>query len=93
MFWIFFCKTSWGVGILINRHYLRKLIFGWQEASGVQRKAVFSLDSASSAVCLLIQLEKHVTEEGGVTPSVYTRKEPVSCSQFNQLCIDAYHAS
>jgi hypothetical protein len=25
-----------------------------------------------------VQLEKHVTEEGGVTPSVYTRKEPVS---------------
>jgi hypothetical protein len=63
------------------------------EASGVQRKAVFSLDSASSAVCLLIQLEKHVTEEGGVTPSVYTRKEPVSCSQFNQLWINSYHAS
>jgi hypothetical protein len=78
----------------IDKQALSKEVkFGWQEASGVQRKAVFSLDSASSAVCLLIQLEKHVTEEGGVTPSVYTRKEPVSCSQFNHLCINAYHAS
>lgn len=49
-----------------------------QEAGGYQRRAVFSLEAPSPAVCLLIQLEKHVTEEGGVTPSVYTRKEPVS---------------
>jgi hypothetical protein len=41
---------------------------------------VFSLEAASTAICLLIQLEKHVTEEAGITPSVYTRKEPVSSS-------------
>ncbi len=41
---------------------------------------MFSLEAASTAICLLIQLEKHVTEEAGITPSVYTRKEPVSCS-------------
>jgi hypothetical protein len=52
-----------------------------QEAGGYQRRAVFSLEAASPAVCLLVQLEKHVTEEGGVTPSVYTRKEPVSVPQ------------
>lgn len=39
---------------------------------------LFSLEAGSPAICLLIQLEKHVTEEGGVSPSVYTRKEPVS---------------
>jgi hypothetical protein len=48
------------------------------EAGGYQRKAIFSLEAPSPAICLLVQLEKHVTEEGGVTPSVYTRKEPVS---------------
>ncbi|KAH9556934.1 hypothetical protein CY35_07G058600 [Sphagnum magellanicum] len=47
------------------------------EASGIQRRSVFSLEAASTAICLLIQLEKHVTEEAGITPSVYTRKEPV----------------
>ncbi len=41
---------------------------------------MFSLEAASTAICLLIQLEKHATEEAGITPSVYTRKEPVSCS-------------
>lgn len=53
-------------------------ILSLQEASGYQRKAIFSLEAPSPAICLLVQLEKHVTEEGGVTPSVYTRKEPVS---------------
>lgn len=40
-------------------------------------RGIFYLDAPSSSVCLLIQLEKHATEEGGVTPSVYSRKEPV----------------
>lgn len=39
-------------------------------------RGIFYLDAPSS-VCLLIQLEKHATEEGGVTPAVYSRKEPV----------------
>ncbi|XP_073392859.1 guanine nucleotide exchange factor SPIKE 1 isoform X2 [Physcomitrium patens] len=47
------------------------------EASNYPRKAVFSLEAPSPAICLLVQLEKHVTEEGGITPSIYTRKEPI----------------
>ncbi|KAH1237223.1 Guanine nucleotide exchange factor SPIKE 1 [Glycine max] len=35
-------------------------------------RAVFYLDAPSASVCLLIQLEKHATEEGGVTASVYS---------------------
>ncbi|XP_045803062.1 guanine nucleotide exchange factor SPIKE 1-like [Trifolium pratense] len=38
-------------------------------------RAIFYLDAPSASVCLLIQLEKHATEEGGVTPSVYSRKD------------------
>ena len=40
-------------------------------------RGIFYLDAPSASVCLLIQLERHVTEEGGVSPSVYSRKEPV----------------
>ncbi|ONM26656.1 Exosome complex exonuclease RRP46-like protein [Zea mays] len=43
----------------------------------LDRRGVFSLDTHSPSVCLLIQLEKAATEEGGVTPSVYSHKEPV----------------
>ncbi|KAG0603065.1 hypothetical protein M758_10G063500 [Ceratodon purpureus] len=43
---------------------------------GGQRSVLFSLEAGSPSICLLIQFEKHVTEEGGVTPSVYTRKDP-----------------
>lgn len=49
-----------------------------QDNGGGQRSVLFSLEAGSPAICLLIQFEKHVTEEGGVTPSVYTRKDPVS---------------
>ncbi|WCJ32880.1 guanyl-nucleotide exchange factors GTPase binding GTP binding [Euphorbia peplus] len=42
---------------------------------------IFYLDAPSSSICLLIQLEKPATEEGGVTPSVYSRKEPVHLSE------------
>ncbi|KAL3697766.1 hypothetical protein R1sor_011842 [Riccia sorocarpa] len=45
------------------------------------RRAIFQLDAPSAPVCLLIQLEKHATEEGGVTPSVYSRKEPVHLTE------------
>ncbi|KAL5995028.1 MAP kinase Spk1, partial [Asimina triloba] len=44
-------------------------------------RGIFSLDAPSASVCLLIQLEKPVTEEGGVTPSAYSRKEPVHLSE------------
>ncbi|KAI9086909.1 hypothetical protein K1719_031070 [Acacia pycnantha] len=43
--------------------------------SSYGRHGVFYLDAPSASVCLLIQLEKHATEEGGVTSSVYSRKE------------------
>ncbi|KAK9937405.1 hypothetical protein M0R45_014199 [Rubus argutus] len=44
-------------------------------------RGIFYLDAPSSSVCLLIQLEKHATEEGGVTPTVYSRKEPVHLTE------------
>jgi len=43
----------------------------------LNRKGIFSLDTPSVSICLLIQLEKPVTEDGGVSQSVYSRKEPV----------------
>ncbi|KAL5647943.1 hypothetical protein ACJX0J_042298, partial [Zea mays] len=46
---------------------------------------VFSLDTHSPSVCLLIQLEKAATEEGGVTPSVYSHKEPITEKQKQKL--------
>ncbi|KAK7313904.1 hypothetical protein VNO77_39109 [Canavalia gladiata] len=46
-----------------------------------ESRAVFYLDAPSASVCLLIQLEKHATEEGGVTPSVYSRKDPVHLTE------------
>lgn len=42
---------------------------------------IFYLDAPSASICLLIQLEKPATEEGGVTPSVYSRKEPVHLTE------------
>lgn len=44
-------------------------------------RGIFYLDAPSSSICLLIQLEKPATEEGGVTASVYSRKEPVHLSE------------
>ncbi|XP_022632330.1 guanine nucleotide exchange factor SPIKE 1 isoform X3 [Vigna radiata var. radiata] len=44
-------------------------------------RAVFYLDAPSASVCLLIQLEKHATEDGGVTASVYSRKDPVHLTE------------
>lgn len=44
-------------------------------------RAIFYLDAPSASVCLLIQLEKHATEEGGVTPSVYSRKDSVHLTE------------
>jgi len=50
-------------------------------------RAVFYLDAPSASVCLLIQLEKHATEDGGVTASVYSRKDPVCIAIFPLCCL------
>ncbi|KAJ7561812.1 hypothetical protein O6H91_03G042400 [Diphasiastrum complanatum] len=52
-----------------------------EETMSLERRAIFSLDSPSPAVCMLIQLEKHATEDGGVKASVYSRKEPVHLTE------------
>ncbi|KAK3034892.1 hypothetical protein RJ639_033255, partial [Escallonia herrerae] len=49
--------------------------------SSHEPRGIFYLDAPSASVCLLIQLEKPATEEGGVTPSVYSRKEPVHMTE------------
>lgn len=46
-----------------------------------ESRGIFFLDAPSASVCLLIQLEKPATEEGGATPSVYSRKEPVHLTE------------
>ncbi|CAO2824221.1 unnamed protein product [Amaranthus hypochondriacus] len=45
-----------------------------------ESRAIFYLDAPSASVCLLIQLEKPATEEGGITSSIYSRKEPSQLS-------------
>ncbi|XP_057477966.1 guanine nucleotide exchange factor SPIKE 1 [Actinidia eriantha] len=53
-----------------------------QDARGsCESRGIFYLDAPSASVCLLIQLEKAATEEGGVAPSVYSRKEPVHLTE------------
>ncbi|CAM8926387.1 unnamed protein product [Rhodiola kirilowii] len=49
--------------------------------SSLESRALFYLDAPSASICLLIQLEKPATEEGGVTPSVYSRKDPVHLTE------------
>ncbi|CAL1408076.1 unnamed protein product [Linum trigynum] len=51
------------------------------EQNTPERRGIFYLDAPSASVCLLVQLEKPASEEGGVTPSVYSRKEPVHLSE------------
>lgn len=50
-------------------------------SSSSEPRGIFHLDAPSASVCLLIQLEKPATEEGGVTSSVYSRKEPVHLTE------------
>lgn len=50
-------------------------------------RGIFYLDAPSASVCLLIQLEKPATEEGGVTASVYSRKEPVCPGTFENVFV------
>ncbi|CAN4081531.1 unnamed protein product [Withania somnifera] len=52
-----------------------------QASSSSERRCIFHLDAPSASICLLIQLEKPATEEGGVSPSVYSRKEPVHLTE------------
>ncbi|KAI4341561.1 hypothetical protein MLD38_026273 [Melastoma candidum] len=63
-------------------------LFNWilfQGKISNEPRGVFYLDAPSASVCLLIQLEKPATEEGGVTSSVYSRKEPVFFLCFNAM--------
>ena len=59
--------------------------YNFQAKITCEPRAVFYLDAPSASVCLLIQLEKHATEEGGVTASVYSRKDPVCIDIFLPL--------
>lgn len=59
--------------------------YNFQAKLTYEPRAVFYLDAPSASVCLLIQLEKHATEEGGVTPSAYSRKDPVCIDVFLTL--------
>ncbi|XP_015882046.2 guanine nucleotide exchange factor SPIKE 1 [Ziziphus jujuba] len=62
--------------------YFRVIPSEMQDANvSFESRGVFHLDAPSASVCLLIQLEKHATEQGGVTPSVYSRKEPVHLTE------------
>ncbi|KAF8395538.1 hypothetical protein HHK36_019486 [Tetracentron sinense] len=62
--------------------YFRMLPTAMQDGGlSSEPRGIFSLDAPSASVCLLIQLEKPATEEGGVSPSVYSRKEPVHLTE------------
>ncbi|TXG57710.1 hypothetical protein EZV62_015539 [Acer yangbiense] len=62
--------------------YFRVLPTEMQDAKiSCEPRGIFYLDAPSASVCLLIQLERPATEESGVTPSVYSRKEPVHLSE------------
>ncbi|CAH9114188.1 unnamed protein product [Cuscuta europaea] len=50
-------------------------------STSCERRSVFHLDAPSASICLLVQLEKPATEEGGVTPNVYSRKESVHLTE------------
>lgn len=52
-----------------------------EESTYCQRRGIFHLDTPSPSICMLIQLEKHATEEDGGTASVYSRKEPVHLTE------------
>ncbi|CAA6654525.1 unnamed protein product [Spirodela intermedia] len=55
-----------------------------------EHRGIFSLDAPSPSVCLLIQLEKAATEEGGVNPSVYSRKEPVLLTEREKQKLEVW---
>lgn len=62
--------------------YFRVLPTEMQDATiSYEPRGIFYLDAPSASVCLLVQLEKPSTEEGGVTASVYSRKDPVHLTE------------
>ncbi|XP_078437571.1 guanyl-nucleotide exchange factor [Wolffia australiana] len=63
---------------------------GLEANSLPQRRGIFSLDAPSPSVCLLVQLEKAATEEGGISASVYSRKEPVSLTEKEKQKLDVW---
>lgn len=72
--------------VILSLHFLRicrPLYIFLQAKLSSENRGVFYLDAPSASVCLLIQLEKTATEEGGVTTSVYSRKEPVISKILN----------
>ncbi|KAL3613670.1 MAP kinase Spk1 [Castilleja foliolosa] len=86
-----FVEPFYGTICLYNRERREKLsedfIFHMlpaemQDSSGsAEARGIFRVDVPSASVCLLIQLEKPAIEEGGVTSSVYSRKEPVHLTE------------
>lgn len=86
-----FVEPFYGTICLYNRERREKLsedfVFRMLPAemqntsSSVEARGIFRVDVPSASVCLLIQLEKPATEEGGVTSSVYSRKEPVHLTE------------
>ncbi|KAL6572249.1 MAP kinase Spk1 [Orobanche minor] len=86
-----FVEPFYGTICLYNRERKEKLsedfIFHMLPAevqdssSCADARGIFRVDVPSASVCLLIQLEKPATEEGGVTSSVYSRKEPVHLTE------------
>uniref|UniRef100_A0A1D1YUR9 Dedicator of cytokinesis protein 11 n=1 Tax=Anthurium amnicola TaxID=1678845 RepID=A0A1D1YUR9_9ARAE len=86
-----FIEPFYGTICLYNRDRREKLSEDFhfcvlptneQDANiSLERRGIFSLDTPSSSVCLLVQLEKSATEEGGITPSVYSRKEPAHLTE------------
>ncbi|KAL5808377.1 hypothetical protein ACOSQ3_029068 [Xanthoceras sorbifolium] len=62
--------------------YFRVLPTEMQDAKiSCEPRGIFYLDAPSASVCLLIQIERPATEESGVSPSVYSRKDPVHLSE------------
>ncbi|GER31994.1 hypothetical protein STAS_08040 [Striga asiatica] len=87
----FLVEPFYGTICLYNRERKEKLsedfIFHMLPAdmpdssNSVETRGIFRVDVPSASVCLLIQLEKPATEEGGVTSSVYSRKEPAHLTE------------
>ncbi|KAG5000248.1 hypothetical protein JHK87_021320 [Glycine soja] len=73
----------------LSQYGIREMLFLSRAKITCEPRAVFYLDAPSASVCLLIQLEKHATEEGGVTASVYSRKDPLF-QAFNRLCLNGH---
>ena len=50
-----------------------------QESTPPELRAIFTIEAQSPALCLLLQVDKPVSEEtsNGVKGVVYTRREPV----------------